>query len=88
MWTYKDVKGVLPNITIRENYQDGKLKFYEMFPDEGYFLHIPSGDVKDEVTGEVTPYHTEGGNTELVGYDFTENPEGYHADLKGECRDG
>ena len=93
MWTHKDKKGILPNITVRENYQNGELKFYELYPDEGYLLHIPSGDVPllDEdgnPTGEVQPYHTDGGNTELVGYDFEENPENYHADPEGECRDG
>lgn len=93
MWTHKDRKDLLPNITVRENYQDGELKFYELFPDEGYLLHIPSGDapIFDEEgnpTGEVELYHTEGGNTELVGYDFESNPENYHADLKGECGDG
>lgn len=87
MWTHKDRKDLLPNITVRENYQDGELKFYELYPAKGYLLHIPSGDepiIDDEgkETGEVVPYHTEGGNTELVGYDFEENPENYHADEK------
>lgn len=87
MWTHKDRKDLLPNITVKENYQYGELKFFELYPDKGYLLHIPSGDepIFDDdgkETGEVKLYHTEGGNTELVGYDFEKNPENYHADVK------
>ena len=96
MWSYTYDDTLLPNITVKSCIKDGTLDFYQLYPDEGYVLRIPTLDkyqmddegnyVLDE-NGEhilVTPYRTYGGAVELPGYDWTTNPEGYYAELYDE----
>lgn len=93
MWTYTDNLTLLPNLIIRSQFKDGVLKFYQMYPVEGYVLRIPTMDeyemdengeyVLDE-NGErilVMPYRTYGGAVEMPDYDWATNPENYHAEL-------
>ena len=85
-WTYSDNWGILPNLNVRSCFRDGILTMYEMYPADGYVLHVPSGDeyaLDDEgnPTDEIIPYYTGGGATEFPNYDWEANPENYHADL-------
>ena len=93
MWTHTDDYNLLPNLYIRSQYIDGTFKFYEIYPCEGYVLRIPSGDtyvidengnyILDENGEKIVdvPYRTYGGATEFAGYDWSNNPENYHAEL-------
>jgi hypothetical protein len=92
-WTYIDDYNILPNLIVRSKFLDGILKWYELYPCEGYVLHVPSGDdyQRDEdgnlildTNGNpinVMPYYSQGGATVMPTYDFTTNLENYHADL-------
>lgn len=93
MWTYTDDLSLIENITVRGQYKDGVLKFYEIYPMEGYVLRIPCMDeyLRDEEGNLVadengkaileTPYRSRGGATQMPDYDWTTNPEGYYAEL-------
>ena len=85
MWTYLDNWTLLPNINVKHCYKDGVLKMLQRYPADGYVLHIPSGDtpIYDEEGNEIgiQPYYTYGGATCRLNYDFTTNPNNYHADL-------
>ncbi len=95
-WTYTDDYNVLPNLIVRRVFLDGILKRYDLYPCDGYVLHIPSGDgylcdendniVLDENGNPIVtePYYTWGGATVRLNYDFVTNPENYHADLYDE----
>ena len=86
IWTFQDDWNKLPNINVKHYYLDGVLIMFELYPEEGYVLHVPSGDehaLDDEgnPTDEIIPYYTGGGATEFPNYDWEANPENYHADL-------
>lgn len=95
-WTHTDDYNVLPNLIVRSKFLDGVLKRYELYPCEGYVLHIPSNDeyernndgnlVLDENGNPIVtrPYYSLGGATVRLNYDFTTNPNNYHADLHEE----
>lgn len=93
MWTTNDLLDILPNITAKCHYKDEVLQFYQLYPVEGYLLHVPSGDSKqmdeegnpvlDENGNEIiVPYLSEGGATALPNYDFISNPLGFEAVIK------
>ena len=90
MWTSKEIIGILPNLMAKCHYKDEVLQFHQLYPVEGYLLHVPSGDSKqmdeegnpvlDENGNEIiVPYLSEGGATALPNYDFTVNPLGFKA---------
>lgn len=93
MWTYNDDANLLPNIIIRSKFKDGILKHYQIYPIDGYVLRIPNMDeyrrdengeyVLDENGGKIltVPYRSYGGAVEMPDYDWTANPENYHAEL-------
>lgn len=89
-WTHVDNFDKLPNINARAAYQDGVLKRYNLYPLDGYVLHIPSGDslsydeednliLDENGNAVIMPYYTWGGATASANYDFVTNPEGYEA---------
>ena len=93
MWTYTDDLTLLPNLIIRSHFNDGVLKYYQIYPVDGYVLRIPELDeyemdeegnyVLDE-NGEyisVMPYRSYGGATAMPNYDWTTNPNNYYAEL-------
>ncbi len=93
MWTSKPLNDVLPNVNAVCHYKDEDLQFYQLYPAEGYSLHVPSGDSKqmdeegnpvlDENGNEIIkPYLSEGGATALSNYDFISNPLGFEAVIK------
>ena len=88
MWTYIDNFDKLPNINARAAYKDGVLRLYELYPVDGYVLHVPSGDFTEHnKDGNVIlhePYYTWGGATCAANYDFAANPEGYKSVLRSE----
>ncbi len=85
-WTAQDNWDLLPNINVQTKFKDGVAQWFELYPAEGYVLHIPNGDEPiydfsgDNIIG-TQPYYTYGGATVLLNYDFTTNPNNYHADL-------
>lgn len=85
MWTYNDDANLLPNIIIRSKFKDGVLKFYQMYPVEGYVLRIPTMDEYEmDENGErilTMPYRSYGGAVEMPDYDWKTNSENYHAEL-------
>ena len=85
IWTAQDNFELLPNIIVRTKFKDGVPQWLELYPNNGYVLHIPSGDVKiyDEFENQIgiQPYYTYGGATVRLDYDFATNPNNYHADL-------
>ena len=85
MWTYADNLTLLPNLIIRSQFKDGVLKFYQMYPVEGYVLRIPTMDEYEmDENGErilTMPYRSYGGAVEMPDYDWKTNSENYHAEL-------
>lgn len=80
MWTYTDNLTLLPNLIIRSQFKDGVLKFYQMYPVEGYVLRIPTMDENGERILTM-PYRSYGGAVEMPDYDWKTNSENYHAEL-------
>ena len=74
MWTKKENKDLLPNITVFEVYNDNELKQYQLFPNEGYVIVCPSLDteeVLEDGTIELHRYVSDGGITVSKDYDFS-----------------
>ena len=74
MWTKKENKDLLPNITVFEVYNDNELKHYQLFPNDGYVIVCPSLDTEielDDGTIEKQQYISEGGITVSSNYDFS-----------------
>ena len=74
MWTKKENKDLLPNITVFEVYKDNELKHYQLFPKEEYVIICPSLDTEIELedgTIEKQQYISEGGITVSSNYDFS-----------------
>lgn len=95
-WTYTDDYSVLPNLYIRSKFLDGVLKWYQIYPCDGYVLRIPANDsykidengdfVLDENGNKIleTPYRTWGGAMEMPNYNWATNQKNYHAELYDE----
>lgn len=92
MWTYTDDYSLLPNLYVRSKFFDGVLKFYQVYPCEGYVLRILANDeYKRDEEGNIAldengnpiiiPYRTYGGAVELPNYDWVENSYGFCAEL-------
>lgn len=93
MWTHTDDYSVLPNLYIRSMLLDGILKWFEIYPCEGYVLRIPmhdsyqvdeNGDYVLDENGNMIlerPYRTWGGAMEMPNYNWVTNPKNYHAEL-------
>ena len=74
MWTRKENKELLPNITVIEVYKDDELKQYQLFPNEGYVIICPNLDTEEELedgTIELHRYVSEGGVAVSKKYDFS-----------------
>lgn len=74
MWTKKENKDLLPNITVFEVYKDNELKHYQLFPNEDYVIICPSLDteeVLEDGTIELHRYISNGGITVSKDYDFS-----------------
>lgn len=55
-WTYKDIEGVLENITIREHYKDDILSMRQLLAHEGYAIYDTTEELyTDPETGETFP---------------------------------
>lgn len=55
-WTYKDIEGILENITIREKYRDGILSMRQLLAHKGYAIYdTTNGPYTDPETGETFP---------------------------------
>lgn len=55
-WTYKDIEGILENITIREYYKDGTLSMRQLLAHEGYAIYDTTEELyTDPETGETFP---------------------------------
>lgn len=93
MWTYTDDLTILENLIVRSRFKDGVLKYYQVYPCDGYVLRIPIVDeykmdedgnlVLDENGNPilVTPYRSYGGSTEMPNYDWSANPSGFYAEV-------
>ena len=92
MWTYTYDTTLLANLSIKSAFKDGVLKFYQVYPCEGYVLRILSSDeyqmdeegniVLDENGNPIIiPYRSYGGATALPNYDWATNPRGFCAEL-------
>ena len=84
MWTYTDNLTLLENLIVRSHFKDGVFRWFELYPVDGYVLHIPSGDYTEyDDEGNIIiydPYYTWGGAMVIdANYDWTTNPEGYEA---------
>lgn len=91
MWTYEDEFSILENLVIRKKIKDGELKFYQVYPREGYILRIPVLDVYEiDEDGEfvldnagnkilVREHISKGGATATPDYNWEENPCGFRA---------
>lgn len=99
MWTHEDFTfDNLPNLIARAALLDGVIMFYQIYPAEGYKLHVASSDISiyPLVNGKyeynqgvlsTEPYYSEGGALAYgpdgdANYDFTTNPLGFEAVLK------
>ena len=74
MWTKKENKDLLPNITVFEVYKDNELKQYQLFPNDGYVIICPSLDTEEELedgTIVINRYVSNGGITVSKDYDFS-----------------
>ncbi len=74
MWTKKENKDLLPNITVLEVYKDNELKHYQLFPNEDYVIICPSLDTEEELEDgaiELHRYVSDGGITVSKDYDFS-----------------
>lgn len=55
-WIYKDIEGVLENITIREYYNDSTLSMRQLLAHEGYAIYDTTEELyTDPETGETFP---------------------------------
>ena len=85
MWTYEDDLTILPNLIVRSKFKDGVLKFYQLYPCEGYVLRIQLFDEYgiDENGNRVlvNVYRTMGGAVVEPSYDWGKNPNGYVAEF-------
>ena len=55
-WTYKDIEGILENITIRKHYKDGILSMRQLLAHEGYAIYDTTEELyTDPETGETFP---------------------------------
>lgn len=55
-WVYKDIEGILDNITVREKYKDGTLSFRQLVAHDGYAIYDTTEELyTDPETGETFP---------------------------------
>ena len=92
MWETTEDLTILENIIVQRKFKDGVLKYYQIYPCEGFFLRVPIMDeykIDDEGNfvldrnGEkilINPYRSNGGATEMPNYNWQDNPSGYYAE--------
>lgn len=92
MWTFTDDLTVLANLIVRSHMNEGVLKYYQIYPVDGYVLRIPNLDEyqKDEngnyvydANGDrvlMSVCRSYGGATVAPDYDWTTNPDKYYAE--------